>query len=159
MTTPTQPCRIWLGAKRRGGYGERTVDGRVVAVHRLTWEEAHGPIPAGMEICHTCDNPPCYEITHLFAGTKGDNMRDAAAKGRLMAGERHCGARLTAEQVAEIRATVVPNPPGIHGDGGIRAAGRRYGVNAHTIWAILRGKSWVSSACNAAAYRDRNGIY
>ena len=56
-----------------------------------------------------CDNPPCCNIDHLFLGTHADNMRDAAAKGRLSTpariGQNHGRAVLTTADVLEIRTT------------------------------------------------------
>jgi hypothetical protein len=85
-------CIEWGGARTSGGYGERRVDGRVRYVHRLTWEAEHGPIPNGLHVLHACDNPPCFNIDHLFLGTAGDNARDKAAKGRVRNGRErdHC---------------------------------------------------------------------
>jgi hypothetical protein len=68
------------------GYVQYTlmIDGVWVKVyaHRLAWEEANGPIPAGMYVCHTCDVPACVNVEHLFLGSQSDNMKDMAAKGR-----------------------------------------------------------------------------
>ena len=60
------------------------VDGRWTKVyaHRVAYQEAHGSIPKGMLVCHTCDNPPCINPEHLFLGTQSDNMQDMTAKGR-----------------------------------------------------------------------------
>jgi hypothetical protein len=83
------PCIPWTGAINNHGYGRR---GRRYA-HRMAWEEAHGPIPHGMKVCHHCDTPACVNIEHLFLGTQSDNMRDCAAKGRLGVQRRpvsHC---------------------------------------------------------------------
>ena len=86
-------CKEWPGAKSKGGYGQKSVDGKVQYLHRLEWAKHNGPIPPRMEICHSCDNPPCYEITHLWLGTHAENMADHAAKGRgtnQNTGKTHC---------------------------------------------------------------------
>lgn len=54
-----------------------------VYAHRYAWELVHGPIPNGLMALHRCDVPPCVYEPHLFLGTQDDNMKDAAAKGRL----------------------------------------------------------------------------
>ena len=62
------------------------VDGTRVlrGAHRMMWEMVNfEAVPEGMLVCHTCDNPPCVRPEHLFLGTQGDNLRDAAVKGRL----------------------------------------------------------------------------
>jgi transposase-like protein len=52
---------------------------------------ANGPIPEGLWILHHCDNPPCVNPNHLYAGTSAENIRDAVVRGR-MRGQRksHC---------------------------------------------------------------------
>lgn len=50
--------------------------------HRVAYEVAHAPIPAGMVVMHSCDNPPCVRLSHLSVGTVQANVTDAIAKGR-----------------------------------------------------------------------------
>ncbi len=75
-------CWLWTGARRRDGYGTIWFNGRPEAVHRVAWMLSNGPIPDGLFVCHTCDNPPCCRPSHLFLGTPADNTRDSVTKGR-----------------------------------------------------------------------------
>ena len=76
-------CFIWTGVVNNKGYGVLKIGtkGRGQA-HRLSWAEHYGPIPKDMCVLHKCDNRACFNIDHLFLGTKGDNNRDRHAKGR-----------------------------------------------------------------------------
>jgi HNH endonuclease len=82
-------CIEWTKNRTREGYGRRRVNGRLQMVHRLVWVEANGPIPDGLLVMHTCDNPPCYNLEHLKLGTQSQNMQDSAVK------RRHWGSRKT----------------------------------------------------------------
>lgn len=75
-------CHLWLGHRSPGGYGVINVAGRSQLVHRAAWEAANGPIPDGMVVMHTCDNPSCCNAEHLELGSLGDNTRDRFKKGR-----------------------------------------------------------------------------
>lgn len=63
-------------------YGRVRVDGKKVLAHRRAYELARGPIPPGMKVCHSCDNPLCCNPAHLFLGTQKDNVQDSITKGR-----------------------------------------------------------------------------
>lgn len=77
----TGECWLFLGATTRNGYGTLSWNGRLVYAHRLAWTLTNGPIPEGLRVLHSCDNPPC--VRHLFLGTAADNSRDMVAKGRM----------------------------------------------------------------------------
>lgn len=83
--TTDRGCWEFTGPRDKDGYGETPPlkgGNGCVRAHRVAWEIAFGPIPAGMQVCHHCDNPPCNEPTHLFLGTTQDNTRDRDLKGR-----------------------------------------------------------------------------
>ena len=84
-------CIEWRGTRTRSGYGQKVIKGKRYRTHRLAYEWANGPIPKGMLVLHSCDNPACCNPNHLFLGTQSDNMRDCANKGRLSTQKRtHC---------------------------------------------------------------------
>lgn len=78
---PNTGCWLWTLALA-GGYPELSVHARSLRAHRVSYELAHGPIPAGMSVLHRCDTPPCVNPAHLFIGTQLENIRDCIAKGR-----------------------------------------------------------------------------
>ena len=82
-------CIEWIGSGSRG-YGAIKIDGVTHRAHRVAWELAHGFIPAGLFVCHRCDNPRCINVEHLFLGTPADNNNDKIAKGRQAPTKTHC---------------------------------------------------------------------
>ena len=86
-----EDCIEWTGYRHKQGYGMKWSEGGPKYVHRLVWADANGPIPAGMEVRHTCDNPPCYNLAHLVLGTHAENMQDRLIRGRNpQANKTHC---------------------------------------------------------------------
>ncbi len=80
-------CIEWAQSKNSHGYGQlnRRINGkrRLLTVHRIAWQVYnHRPIPPGMFVMHTCDNPACVSPAHLTIGTPSDNSRDMVRKGR-----------------------------------------------------------------------------
>lgn len=75
-------CWIWLGAVSSGGHGSTAAHGKSISAHRLAYQLLVGPIPDGAFVCHRCDERLCVNPTHLFIGTRQDNVDDMMTKGR-----------------------------------------------------------------------------
>lgn len=137
---PKTPCKVWTGSTSGNGYGTKRVgprkEGKMAYVHRAAWAKKHGPIPPGVKILHKCDNPPCWRLGHLFAGSQLTNMRDCARKGRTMRGERHVEAKLTESDVLLARA--------LRSSGFLqREIAAVFGISRPTASYMLRGKTWA----------------
>ncbi len=81
-------CREWMGRRDKDGYGVfdlRNPKRTVRCTHVVLIGDGHAR-PEGGEACHTCDNPPCCEGSHLYWGSHSDNMKDRARRGRQAGG-------------------------------------------------------------------------
>jgi len=57
-------CWIWTASRSRKGYGSFW-DGANRQAHRVAYELARGPIPAGLQIDHLCRNRACMNPGHM----------------------------------------------------------------------------------------------
>lgn len=150
-------CWPWKASKFSGGYGQFNAGGRTLRAHRVAFLLQHGIDPTDRFVCHDCDNPPCCNGAHLFAGSARDNTQDCVSKGRTNSasgwrhgsrtkpesrarGERIAQAKLTAEQVVEIRALYKA------GEYTHQKLAEHFGVSRRAIGFITRGENWYHIA-------------
>lgn len=135
---PNSGCWLWTGNTRPDGYGLICVDGRLERAHRVGYELFKGPL-GKLDALHKCDNPPCVNPDHLFAGTDLDNVRDMDAKGRRVVtaalGEAHPMSKLTDGMVHN--ANILVRLGASRSD----CAGW-FGVGYRAIWNATTGRKW-----------------
>jgi hypothetical protein len=132
-------CWPWTAYRKPSGYGQFTVrKGVFMTASRVALALTVGrPLGLGELACHHCDNPPCCNPAHLFAGDVVANAQDSIDKGRFRraVGIDAGSAKLSEEQVKAIRAE-------LERGGTCKGLGRVYGVSATTIRKIRDGEHW-----------------
>lgn len=107
-------------------------------VHQLVCEAFHGAKPfPGAEVAHWDGNKANNVPSNLRWATQVENSADKIRHGKTVRGERNGRAKLTAEQVREIRRRYVPNQ---HGQRVPLA--NEFGVTAETIDKIVKRAKW-----------------
>jgi len=126
-------CLEWTAGVDGSGYGKFKIVGSPCrSAHRIAWVAHRGAIPAGMFVCHRCDNRLCVEISHLWLGSCADNAADMVNKGRQCRGVRSPHAKLTE---AHVRA--------IHADDRFQLViAADYGVTTGQVNSIKVGRTW-----------------
>lgn len=151
-------CWEWTGGKSHG-YGQvriREVWGnRPVYAHRASFVVYHlQPIPKGLVICHTCDNPCCINPGHLFLGTQDENLKDMANKGRSCLGAKNGMTKFTEEDVLNIKAEV---------NAGVKqyVVSEKYGISQAQVSRIMRGsRRWTTPGKSRAQHGNfKHGRY
>ncbi len=128
-------CWRWVGhIHPQTGYGSFSYRGKGWRATRLSLAIHGRPVPDGMDACHTCDNRWCVNPAHLYAGTRRQNMADCTERGRhnKPTGESHWCAKLSDEDVADIRASRLRGEL-------LAPIAKRYGVHPATVSRICRG--------------------
>lgn len=129
-------CLVWTGSRFPNNYGRVSIGkGIVRLVHRFVYAESHGTTLEAigdLHIRHTCDNPPCINPEHLDIGTSADNHADMVKRQRSTIGEHNSQAKLSDQQVLDIRA--------IYATGKFTQSklGNLYGVGHAQIGRIIR---------------------
>lgn len=66
-------CWVWQLGIDVHGYGKESVGGERLKAHRVAYERANGPIPAGYDVHHDCENKRCVNPSHLRALTPDEH--------------------------------------------------------------------------------------
>lgn len=144
-------CWIWTAGKDAHGYGLFSVwrEGRGSKnerAHRYVYSVLIGPIPEGLAILHSCDNPACVNVAHLRPGTLKENSEDMIARRRHFAwthpetmsrGEGSPLAKMTDAKVVEMRKMRRDT------HASYKDLGKMFGVSNAAAMLICRGESWA----------------
>lgn len=137
---PDDECWEWQGTRRANGYGRfARVPGDSGMAHRYSYELHHGPIPSGLFVLHSCDNPPCVNPAHLRAGTHAENMADKARRGRCNPNARTF--KLTDDDVRQIRRLYLPGEHHRFSRSNATELARRFGVTREHIEAVANRRA------------------
>lgn len=122
-------CWPWQGPVTDRGYGKLSYGGKDRRAHQVAFFLKHGFYPPAT--LHSCDNPPCCNDAHLFAGDNGANNRDRAQKGRSHhpKNEIHPNCRISNEEVLEIRS--------LAGKMTYQAIADQFGISNSYAWQII----------------------
>jgi hypothetical protein len=118
----TDACWEWQGSRNPNGYGITCFQRKREGAHVVAYVLHYGAVPEGLCVLHRCDNRPCCNWNHLWAGTHYDNTIDALIKGRR--------GKITSNQIEEIRQLFDKNMP-------IKAISRQTGIPYSTCYYIL----------------------
>lgn len=132
----TTGCWLWNGELSYQGYGLSYWAGKPQRAHRLSWKIFNGPIPEGEWVLHRCLSRRCINPDHLYLGDHRANMADMVAQGHSLKGEKHGAAKLTEENVREIKRLFAKGIPNTR-------LGRMFGVATNTIRRIRIGRNWA----------------
>ena len=135
MPEPMSGCWLWTACVDADGYGQIALGTRGKKrerAHRVAWELYRGPIPDGLQVNHSCDNPYCVNPDHLHLGTNISNNAEKVARDRSTFGEKHGASKLIEADVLAI----------VHDHRSQTVIAREYRVSQAQISNIKRGAQW-----------------
>lgn len=132
-------CWEWQAGRNDRNYGRVHIGGRQEKAHRVAYRLTYGE-PGLLKVCHSCDNPPCCNPSHLFLGTQKDNILDMVRKGRHksnfphLTGENAAFVKLKNKDVLKIKELLKTEK--------VTKIARMFNVNHSLICQIKTGKIW-----------------
>lgn len=124
-------CWNWQDSLDKYGYGQFSVNAKMVKAHRFAYQYYVGSLIDKLELCHTCQNRKCCNPDHLRQDTKSSNMIDM-----VQIGNSHFQ-KLSVEEVEKIKKELE-----FPYRGQINDLAHFYKVERHTISHIKRGTTW-----------------
>jgi hypothetical protein len=139
------PCWVWTAHQQPNCYGQfglYQLGCKLAYAHRVSFLIEHGRWATPCTL-HKCDNRACVRPSHLFEGSRAENMADAKAKGRTASGaalgprhgEFNATAKLNDDLVRAIRAAAARGEPQ-------RAIARQFGTAQANVSDIVTRKRW-----------------
>jgi hypothetical protein len=108
----------YLHGRKRDAYPILHYQGESIGAHVTAYLLSRQTTVPPLHVCHRCDHKGCWRPDHLFPGNHSINLKDSYAKGLRVhpvnpnavvnlgnprQGERNAAAKLTADQVRQIR--------------------------------------------------------
>lgn len=124
-------CLRWTGCKDKDGYGLTAIKGVKMPAHRAAMSFLHDV--TGQYVLHKCTHRDCVNPEHLYLGTQKQNVQDQIDAGTFVYGSKNGMARLTEEQVSNIRKSQQT----------CAELAKEYGYTYSGMWDILKGRSWL----------------
>jgi hypothetical protein len=111
-----------------------------ILVHRAVAMAWLGEPKEGEEVCHIDGDRAHNAVSNLRWDTRSGNHADKLKHGTHTRGERHGAAKLTSDQVEEIRRIFAARN---HREWGAATLARKFGVSEGAIHDVARGKNWA----------------
>jgi hypothetical protein len=138
-------CWNWNHYKKPSGYGTYWNGKKTVNAHKHYYEQANGPVPAGLQLCHKCNNPSCVNPDHMYVGTAKENASDKVKSNRCYRpiGSKNGMSKLTEHDVEIIREMYRRHPSGKKQRTGLSTfLSSWFGITSSTVSMIKYKKRW-----------------
>lgn len=131
-------CLLWPFARFLNGYAVVVSGGKTTNASNIMCLKANGAPPEGRTFAlHTCNNGSggCVHPQHLRWGSQAANMMDSVVAGTRCRGEDQHAAKLTEDDVLQIRA--------LRGTIMQKEIASMFGIDPETVRRIQKRKAWA----------------
>lgn len=137
LQSNSSECILWPFTFA-GGYPQTTISGKQCVASRWICERTHGPAPSkNHQAAHSCGKGHlgCISPHHLRWATQAENEADKIIHGTLYRGEQNGFAKLSNQDVQEIKLLLITGETG-------RNIAKKFNVSKSLVSAIKVGKAW-----------------